>query len=143
MAEYPFKVICDTSVYIPFINQGIARPVLSDETAAPLLYMSSVVLLELYAGAHDSQSIKLLDKLYHTFQSVGRFVVPDSGVWRQTGIIIQRLKKKYGFEARYLSHIQNDILIACSARKIGAFVATENGKDFQRIKEFLDFRLYR
>jgi len=105
--------------------------------------MSSVVLLELYAGAHDSQSIKLLDKLYHSFQSVGRFVVPDSGVWRQTGIIIQRLKKKYGFEARYLSHIQNDILIACSARKIGAFVATENGKDFQRIKEFLDFRLYR
>ena len=72
--------------------------------------MSAVVLSELYAGAHDSQSIKLLDKLNHTSQSVGRLVVPDGRVWRQTGIIIARLRKKYGFEARYLSRIQNDIL---------------------------------
>ncbi|MBF0505891.1 MAG: hypothetical protein HQL09_03550 [Nitrospirae bacterium] len=43
--------------------------------------------------------------------------------WRRAGIIIPGLRKKYGFEARYLSHIQNDILIACSARKIGVFVA--------------------
>jgi len=143
LAEYPLKVICDTSVYIPFINRGIAHPALSDESATPVLYMSAVVLSELYAGAHDGQSIKLLDKLYHTFQSVGRLIVPDHRDWRQAGIIIPRLRKKHGFESRYLSHIQNDILIACSARKIGAFVATQNERDFQRIKEFIDFRLYR
>lgn len=143
MAEYPLKVICDTSIYIPFINQGIAHPVFSDESPTPVLYMSAVVLSELYAGAHDSQSIKLLDKLYFTFQNVGRLIVPDDRDWRQTGVIIPRLRKRYGFESRYLSQIQNDILIACSARRIGAFVATQNKKDIQRIKEFIDFRLYR
>jgi predicted nucleic acid-binding protein len=142
LAEYPLKVICDTSEYIPFINQGIAHPAFLDESPAPVLYMSAVVLSELYAGAHDSQSIKLLDKLYYTFQNVGRLIVPDDRDWRQAGVIIPRLRKRYGFETIYLSRIQNDILIACSARRIGALVATKNEKDFQRIKEFIDFRLY-
>ncbi len=104
--------------------------------------MSAVVLSELYAGSHDSQSIKLLDKLYHTFQNVGRFIVPDGGDWRKTGGIIPRLREKYGYETRYLSRIQNDILIAFSARRIGAFVVTQNKRDFQRIREFIDFRIY-
>ena len=104
--------------------------------------MSSVVLSELYSGAHEGQSIKLLDKLYHIFKNVGRLIVPNDGDWRQTGSIIAKLKKKYGFEAKYLARIQNDILIVCSARKIGAFIITQNEKDFWRIKEFIDFRIY-
>ena len=72
----------------------------------------------------------------------GRLIVPDDRDWRQTGGIISRLRKKYGFETRYLSRIQNDILIACSARKIGAFVVTKNERDFQRIGEFVDFQIY-
>ncbi len=142
MAEYPFKVICDTSIYIPFINQGIAHPVFSDKSISPVLYMSAVVLSELYSGAHDNQSIKLLDKLYHAFQNVGRLIVPNDNDWRHTGGVIAKMKKKYGFESKYLARIQNDILIACSALKIGAFIVTQNKKDFQRIKEFIDFRIY-
>jgi predicted nucleic acid-binding protein len=141
LAEYPLKAICDTSVYIPFINRGITHPVISP-SVSPVLYMSTVVLSELYAGSHDSQSIKLLDKLYHTFQNVGRIIVPDESDWQKTGGIISRLREKYGYEMRYLSRIQNDILIAFSARRIGAFVVTHNKKDFQRIKEFIDFRIY-
>lgn len=142
MADYPFKVICDTSIYIPFINQGIAHPAVFNETSAPLLYMSSVVVSELYAGAHDSQSIKLLDKLYNTFQDVGRLIVPNDDDWRKTGGIIAKSRKKYGYESIYLSRLQNDILIACSARRLGAFVLTKNYKDFVRIREFMDFRIY-
>ncbi len=142
MTGYPLKVICDTSVYIPFINQGIAHPVFSYESVSPVLYMSSVVLSELYSGAHDTRSIKLLDKLYHTFRNVNRLIAPDDSDWRQTGSIIARLKKKYGFETKYLARIQNNILIACSARKIGAFIVTQNEKDFRRIKEFIDFRIF-
>lgn len=142
MAEYPFKVICDTSVYIPFINKGIAHPVFSNESVRPVLYMSAVVLSELYAGAHESQSIKLLDKLYRTFQNVGRLIVPADHDWQQTGCIIAKLKKKHGFEAKYLARIQNDILIAYSAKKIGASIVTQNEKDFLRIKEFIDFRIF-
>ncbi|MDA8327097.1 MAG: type II toxin-antitoxin system VapC family toxin [Nitrospiraceae bacterium] len=142
LAEYPLKAVCDTSVYIPFINQGIAHPVFSEKSFSPVLYMSAVVLSELYAGAHDQMSIKLLDKLYRTFQDVGRLIVPANSDWRQTGSIIVRLRKKYGYEAGYLSRLQNDMLIACSARGIGAFVFTRNERDFQRIREFMDFHIF-
>ena len=142
MAEYPLKVICDTSVYIPFINEGIIHPAFSDESVRPALYMSAVVLSELYAGAHDNQTIKLLDKLHQTFLNVDRLIVPDSVNWRKAGSIIAGLQRKYGFESKYLAKLQNDILIACSARKIRAFVASRNKKDLLRIKEFIAFRIY-
>jgi predicted nucleic acid-binding protein len=142
LAEYPLKAICDTSVYIPFINRGITHPVFSDESVRPVLYMSAVVLSELYAGAHNIHSIKLLDKLYQTFHNVARLITPDERDWQKTGGIIARLRRKHGFETKYLARIQNDILIACSARKFGAFVVTHNDKDFRRIQEFTDFRIY-
>ncbi len=142
MTEYPLRAVCDTSVYIPFINQGTAHPVFTEKPFSPVLYMSAVVLSELYAGAHDQLSIKLLDKLSRIFQDVGRLIAPADSDWRQTGSIIAKLRKKYGYETRYLSRIQNDILIACSARRIGAFVFTLNERDFQRIREFMDFHIY-
>jgi len=104
--------------------------------------MSFVVLSELFAGAHDSQSIKLLNRLYHSFDSVGRLIVPAARDWQQTGGVISKMRTKYGFDRQYLARIQNDILIAESARRIGGLVVTKNEKDFKRIKEFVDFRLY-
>ncbi len=141
-ADYQIKAILDTSVYIPFLRDGIIHPKFPEDFLNPLLFMSSVVVSELYAGAHDNLTIKLLDKLYHTFQKVGRLIVPSVEDWRQAGGIIAKNGKKYGYDSTYLSRLQNDILIACSARRIGAFVLTKNEKDFLRIHEFLDFRIY-
>ncbi len=141
MEEYPPKALCDTSVYIPFINQGIIHPVLV-ESVRPVLYMSMVVLTELYAGSYDVNSIKLVDKLYNTFLGVKRLIVPNDEDWRKAGMTMVKLGNKYGFESRYISKIQNDILIASSAQRVGAFVITNNKKDFVRIKEFVDFRIY-
>jgi predicted nucleic acid-binding protein len=104
--------------------------------------MSIVVLVELYAGCHDINSIKLVNKLYHTFLNVRRLIVPDNEDWKKTGTIMAKLGQKYGFESKYIAKIQNDILIACSARGIGAFIVTHNKKDFLRIKEFIDFQIY-
>jgi hypothetical protein len=141
-ADYQIKAVLDTSVYIPFLRDGIIHPIFPEDFTTPLLYMSSVVVSELYAGARTSQTIKLLNKLYHTFQNVGRLLVPGVDDWRQTGGIIAKSRKKYGYDSKYLSRLQNDILIACSARRIGAYVLTKNEKDFLRIREFLDFRIY-
>jgi len=134
------KVIPDTSVYIPFINKGIAYPVFEMKTR-PLLYMSAVVLEELYAGAFDKVSVKLLDRIYRTFKDTGRLIVPDADDWQKSGRIVAKLGEKYGFEDKFLSKLLNDILIALSARRIGAFLATLNLKDFLRIKEFLNFKM--
>ena len=141
MAEYLTKVILDTSIYIPFINAGISHPVL-DLEYKPLFYMSAVVMEELYAGAFDSVSVRLLDRMYETFEDLGRIVVPEASDWQRTGKVVAKLGQKYGFEEKYLLKITRDVLIAFSARRVGAVVVTFNIKDFSRIKEFVDFKIY-
>lgn len=141
-AGFPVKVIFDTSVYIPFINQGVAYPAFELKFGKPVLYMSAVVIEELYAGAFDDLSIKLLDKMYETFENIGRLIVPEASDWQKTGKVVARLGKKYGFEDKFLSRIVNDVLIALSARRTGAILITHNTKDFLSIKEFVDFKMY-
>jgi predicted nucleic acid-binding protein len=141
MAEQPLKLVLDTSIYIPFINQGIAHPILHPGPAKPLFFMSAVVIEELYAGAQDSASIKLLDRLYDVFASANRLLVPEGREWQRAGKIIAQMERKYGFEQRFLARITHDVLIALSARSIGATIATANLKDFRRVQEFVDIRI--
>lgn len=140
--RFPIKVVFDTSIYIPFINKGITYPDTSANIGRPLLYMSAVVIEELYAGAFGNKSVKLLDKLYETFDSLDRLIIPEASDWQKTGMIIAKIGKKYGFEDTFLSKMTNDVLIALSARRVGAVVVTNNTKDFLRIKEFVDFKVY-
>jgi hypothetical protein len=142
MAERPVKLILDTSIYVPFINQGIAHPIIESHKVRPLIYMSAVVLEELYAGASDIHSVKLLDKMYDTFSGMSRLITPDAVDWQKTGKVVALLGNKYGFQSLYLSRLTNDVLIAATARKIGAVVATNNKKDFFRIQEYIDFKIY-
>jgi predicted nucleic acid-binding protein len=141
MAGQPLKLLLDTSIYIPFINKGISNPVLDLGPDRSLLFMSAVVLEELYAGAQDPASIKLLDRLYDVFVSANRLVVPDGRDWQKTGKVIAQFERKYGFEGKFLTRITHDILIALCARRIGATVVTNNTKDFLRIREFVDYKL--
>jgi predicted nucleic acid-binding protein len=142
MAEHPVKLVLDTSIYIPFINQGITHPTIEIRQGSPLIYMCAVVIEELYAGALDVSSVKLLDKMHDTFSSMGRLIIPDETDWQKTGKVVAQLGKKYGFEKMFLLRITNDILIATTVRKIGAFVVTNNQKDFIRIQEYIDFKIY-
>ncbi len=141
MAQRLVKVVLDTSIYIPYINEGVSHPVFELEEYIPIIYMSAVVMEELYAGAHDRKTVRLLDKLYDTFQSLNRLITPDAQDWQQAGKVIARMGRKYGFEKRFLSRITNDVLIAITARKIGALVITKNKKDFSLIREFLNFKM--
>ena len=74
MADARIKAILDTSIYIPFINGGVVHPILEIDIGKPVIYLSAVVIAELYAGAFDNQSIKLLDKLYKAFYDTQRIV---------------------------------------------------------------------
>lgn len=139
---FPVKVVFDTSVYIPFINKGIVYPTSELNIGKPLLYMSAVVIEELYAGAFDNNSIKLIDRLYATFKDLGRLIVPEASDLQKAGKIIGRMGRKYGFEDLFLTKIANDVLIALSSKRIGAVLITKNLKDFLLIKEFLDFKIY-
>ncbi|MGH7274977.1 MAG: hypothetical protein ACREIQ_11040, partial [Nitrospiria bacterium] len=103
MAEALVKVLPDTSIYIPWINQGITYPSPQIDKGTPLLYLSSVVVEEMYAGVRDTKTEKLLDGLYDTFEGIGRLVTPLSFEWQRTGRILAKMGRKYGLTQQALT----------------------------------------
>jgi len=130
----------DSSVYISGIRRGddavLAQRRLSPDT---LLWLSSVVLEELYAGAwgeiRDS-----VERLEHDFERARRILVPNLGDWTQAGRVLARVADKYGYEKIGQGRLTNDALIAMSAARIGARVITVNERDFRKLAEFRSFQ---
>ncbi|MGH8545341.1 MAG: type II toxin-antitoxin system VapC family toxin [Gammaproteobacteria bacterium] len=141
MAASAVKVILDTSVYLSFLRQSGEIHHLTFLRRPTLLYLSSVGFAELYAGARDQATVRLLERFYRTFDRSNRVIAPDQRVWLEAAYVLHRFGSRHGFETRGLARLSHDILIALSARKIGAIVFTRNKRDFERIREFSDFRL--
>lgn len=133
------RILFDTSIYIKSIRSRDEN-VIRARSANPgtALWLSSVVLEELYAGA-QAGSIRLLEKLERDFRSARRVLVPDVGDWVATGRILGKIGRKYGFDQIGRARLTNDTLIAVSAARMGIRVLTANPKDFNRVAEFCQF----
>ena len=130
----------DTSVYITALRRGNdAALALRRIGADAPLWLSSVVLEELYAGASGRQN-PVIEKLERDFDRIKRIVVPNLSDWTLTGRVLSRLAAKYGFEEIGRSRLTNDALIAMSAGRLGVSVLTANEGDYRRLAEFREFR---
>jgi predicted nucleic acid-binding protein len=133
-------VLFDTSVYIAALR---AR----DDAALSLrrisgnepVWLSSVVLEELYAGA-SSRSRRAVERLERDFDKARRILVPNLRDWTQTGDALARLASKFGYERIGQGRLTNDALIAMSAGRLGITVITANARDFGKLAEFRPFR---
>jgi predicted nucleic acid-binding protein len=99
------------------------------------VWLSSVVLEELYAGA-DRRDHRIVARLERDFDKAGRILVPSLSDWTSAGKILSRLGAKFGYEQIGKSRLTNDSLIAASAARTGIVVLTLNPRDFARISEF-------
>jgi predicted nucleic acid-binding protein len=102
------------------------------------LWLSSVVLEELYAGA-QGRSIELVEKLERDFKTAQRILTPNTSDWAAAGRVLARIGTKYGFDQIGKARLTNDTLIAVSSSRTGTHVLTANAKDFGRIAEFRKF----
>jgi predicted nucleic acid-binding protein len=133
-------VLFDSSLYISALrerNLGVAA--FTRWARNEPVWLSSVVLEELYAGARSREQ-KLVEALERDFSRVNRILVPNLGDWVATGRILSRIAAKYGFESIRQSRLTNDGLIAMSACRIGVTVFTANERDFLRLSEFRPFQ---
>jgi len=130
----------DSSIYISGIRRGddavLAQRRLSPDT---LLWLSSVVLEELYAGA-VGQVRDSVERLERDFERARRILVPNLSDWTHTGQVLARMAAKYGYEKIGQGRLTNDALIAMSAARIGARVITINERDFRKLAEFRSFQ---
>lgn len=133
------KVLPDTNVYIDWLNSGRYGDILM--AAGLLKNLSAVVLLELEAGAFSKRDQRLVAKLARGFEMVGRIIVPTASDYQEGGRLLRRLQEEKGYDLSKAYSLVNDVLIALSARRIGAIVITQNAKDFEAIRELCPFSL--
>jgi predicted nucleic acid-binding protein len=104
-----------------------------------VVWLSSVVLEELYAGAGD-RGQPVVERLERDFDRAKRVLVPNLGDWTEAGQVLSRLASKYDCEQIGRGRLTNDALIAMSAARQGITVITTNERDFRRLAEFRSFR---
>ena len=116
------------------------RPSRSGKVAAEApLWLSLVVLEELYAGAGDRKR-RAIERLERDFDRVKRILVPNLSDWAQAGRVLARLAEKYDYEQIGRGRLTNDALIAMSAGRLGIRVLTANERDYRRLAEFHAFQ---
>ncbi|HSE18497.1 MAG TPA: hypothetical protein VLB46_15695 [Pyrinomonadaceae bacterium] len=107
--------------------------------------MSSVVLMELTAGAADNSIRKTYEQVFHQYRRDRLLIVPNDDDWLLTAKIMfllaegrrrdgkGRLKR---LPAGASQRLALDVLIAVSARRWKAQVVTENWADFKAIQRY-------
>jgi predicted nucleic acid-binding protein len=130
----------DSSIYISALRRGddAALALRRLATDAPL-WLSAVVLEELYAGAAECD-LRVVERLERDFDRAKRILVPNLSDWTKAGTMLARLAAKYHYEQIGQGRLTNDALIAISAGRQGITVITANERDFRRLAEFRPFQ---
>jgi predicted nucleic acid-binding protein len=95
--------------------------------------------MELRAGAHTRAGRAAVDHLVRSYEAGGRLVAPTRGVFDRAGSALRQLRLA-GRDIRSASFV-NDVLIALTAREMGATVVTANVGDFEAIRAVEAFGL--
>lgn len=137
------NILFDTNIYLRVLSSDAYAAHHHERFAqfAPRTYLCSVVAGELYAGTHTARTRRLVDGLLAPYHRVNRLVFPLPGDWERMGKVMADIARKQPSYRSKLPALQNDVLIALSAIRIGATVVSENTKDFVLIRQFVTFSL--
>lgn len=98
-------------------------------------------MLELYAGACSPRDRRLGRGVVAAFERAHRILVPSGPVYEDAGHVLRALQEARGYHMAGSPSLVNDVLIALSARSIGASVVTSNARDFTAIRGIRPFKL--
>jgi len=133
------KALLDTNLYVGWLNHGLHETLMVGPGF--VRYLSSVVQMELRVGAATRPAHRLLDQLVRAHRASARLVAPMTSVFDEAGLVLRALRMA-GREVRHAALV-NDVLIALTARHIGATLYTADAADFTAIRRIRDFRLER
>jgi hypothetical protein len=133
------RVVIDTNIYVDWINHGRHDEVIFERETVK--HLSAVVLMQLRAGAFSPRDRRLLRRFEAAFERAGRILTPSRVVFAEAGEALRKLQVDRGYDIGASHSIANDVLIALSARSIGATVVTQNGRDYRAIQAVRPFRL--
>ena len=137
------KYVLDTNIYLG----GAAseeRAARFRETFFPLLpstFLSAVVAYELAVNARGRDTRDLVGAFVAPMRRTGRVVNPTFDDWLEASEVITKIGDREPAWRSKLPALLNDVLIALTARQIGATVITANHADFRLIRRHVPFLL--
>jgi predicted nucleic acid-binding protein len=137
------KYVLDTQLFInafrdPVVNEELQQ---FHRAFSPFEHVSVIVAQELRAGVQRPQDRKALERyVLKVFQRANRTVTPSADAWHRSGDLLAEMARQEGLEiARVSKAFANDVLLALSCREAGCVLVTDNERDFQRIRRFVQF----
>jgi tRNA(fMet)-specific endonuclease VapC len=129
------KVLLDTNVFIDYLRADLYADWIFGGVSNVIRFLSSVVLMELRVGADSARRHRAVDRIQAAFPT-SRLIAPLPTLFDHAGRLFRTLHGDgSGLDDR-LGPV-NDLLIALTARQIGATVLTSNLDDFRRIARHL------
>ncbi len=129
------KAVPDTSFLIEHFRRGTVQKAFLNLTRYYHVSFSSVVLMELLAGAFDPKEQKLIDQIARNFTVIS----VTERAWFACGEIMMKLRRDKKIDRQRIKGLLADILIAVSVRDTGAVLITKNEKDFKLIRGVYNF----
>ncbi len=121
-------ILFDTNILVDWFRSGDHESIILGPGI--ICYLSAVVVMELRAGITNRKASRGLDQLVRQFERAGRLVIPTARSFDDAGKLLPRLRAAGGEIRR--SSLVNDLLIALTARQVGATVCSRDG-DFALI----------
>ena len=129
------KVLLDTNVFIDYLRAELHADWIFGGVSHIVRFLSSVVLMELRIGANTARRQRAVDRIQAAFPT-SRLIAPLPPLFDHAGRLFRTLHGDgSGLDDR-LGPV-NDLLIALTARQIGATVLTSNLDEFRQIARYL------
>ena len=138
------RYVLDANCYIDASHDSDALAQLTEFSnwAAPGLFLSTVVAVELRAGVATARERKKLeDEVLGPFMRRGRVLTPSAAAWDALGLALATFHEREGIQlAQVRRSFAFDILLAYSCRDAGATLVTGNTRDMERIERVFAFQ---
>lgn len=135
------RYLIDTCSYVLQFQKKEYAELIDEFLLKGQFVLSSVVAMELYAGARDDRMKRALDRLSLQLESIGCLVVPSHADYQRAGLMIRNYSRRKG-SLKASPHFR-DILILLNAFRADATIVTENLRDFLRWRSELERTFHR
>lgn len=119
----------DTTVFAKVMHNPDTWPSFQQALASGRIWLSSVVVAELYAGTRSREDARLLDTIVSAMDRVQHLLTPTAADWARAGRLIARHTRLHD-KMRSQDHLA-DVLILVSAARLGGAVTTANIRHFE------------
>ena len=124
----------DTNIYIEIMVDLISEAQVSAWKSGHLIRLSPIVYHELLRGAREPEIIEEIGS------KTVKTAVPTFKMWEKSALILREFVGRFGYNEEVFK-LQNDILLALTAKSCGALLISKD-RHFLEIAKIISFHFF-